>query len=263
MKTRKNKKGGNVLFIMICAILVAAIGVSGTLAYLTARSVEVDNTFKAKSEGISGEWVEPMFDSTSIKTLSPGITVAKDPSIVNTTPTDDGQVYVGARMSFWIEVDDNGFFAVDLTTFQKFVTINNINTASWSNVSTQITQDVTSDGSSGKAQWYFYDTALAQYDGTKPSNSSGTRIGDGSDNTSPLFTSVTLNPNIRIEEGDDITYVAKTDIINDDITPSSSLIFEKFNFQIKLDGCGVNVSDVEDAEAAKTVIMEGMGGTYE
>lgn len=267
MKTRKNKKGGNVLFIMICAVLVAAIGVSGTLAFLTARSTEVDNTFKAKSEGISGEWVEPMFDSTAIKNLSPGVAVAKDPSIVNTTPTDDGQILVGARMTFFIQVDNNDYWAVDYATFSKFVTVTGLAGSGWTDITSEVTseENIYGDGSYGIAKWYYYTTPLAKFDGTKPSNSSGSRVGDGSDNTTPLFTSVTMNPNIRIESGHEGYYVTLSDVLDENFTPDSSKYFEKFNFKIKLDGCGVKVDDVTvsgsvDTETAKRTLMSGLGG---
>lgn len=96
MKKHNFRKG---LLAASALVLVAAISVGATLAYLTASSREVTNTFTA-GEGINITLTEPDYEGDGDYT--PGSTITKNPQ-VNNTSVGDSPVYVVASLSYYID----------------------------------------------------------------------------------------------------------------------------------------------------------------
>jgi len=91
----KNKKR---LTIALSAILVAAIAVGATLAYLSARTETVENVFTFV-DNIKGYLSEPTWDPDEALNLTPGAFIPKDPQITNTS--ENGVVeYAAIKLTF-------------------------------------------------------------------------------------------------------------------------------------------------------------------
>lgn len=77
------------LTIIVCVILVAAIGVGGTLAWLTATSDTLTNTFTLGNVKIT------LAETTgSTYKMSPGSTIAKDPKVTVIKDSEDCYLFV-------------------------------------------------------------------------------------------------------------------------------------------------------------------------
>ena len=99
MKTKKNNRFGKVLLLMTSIVLVIAVSVVCTLAFLTAETDILTNSFQATT-GISGKVDEPSFPGGRTggdTTYTFGAPVKKDPLIQNTGKND---MYVGLKLDF-------------------------------------------------------------------------------------------------------------------------------------------------------------------
>ena len=253
MKKNKNSKAGKILFMAVAVVLVAAVSVSFTLAYLTAQTKVLDNQFTA-SGGITGEVLEPKFDEKEANKYLPGKEVPKDPMIQN--ETTDASVYVGARLDFYIDIaDEEDWQQVSYETFSKFVSIKNsgtsgFNTTDWSDITTSVSPNTKG------SEFFMYNKVLGKFDNDKVVKSdSGYNNDDSSeengDNTKPIFTSVTADANITISdesvgleanvtENSDISSITKEDnVFYTDGVKNTKCVFKNFKFKIVINGYGV------------------------
>ena len=104
------------LLMAMAVILVAVVSVSMTLTYLTAMTNEKVNSFTASTTGLTGEVLEPGYNTTNSSKVNPGDTYYKDPLIVNTT--QDESMWVGAKMSFKLNGKN-----VSYDTFKHYVSL--------------------------------------------------------------------------------------------------------------------------------------------
>lgn len=233
MNEKKNKSARKVLLVGISAVLVAAISVGSTLAYLSAITTSKDNTFTASGD-IKGRLLEPSWStevSSDAAQYVPGKTYAKDPTVDNETP--DAAVYVGAKLIFQIDVGDgNGLQTVDYDTFSHFVTLADYTGSGWTEKS--VSGDTTS-------KYFMYNTVL-----TKDADEGNTLGASATDHTSALFTSVTPSKDINIKSNGTAT--------KDNLTSTadlSSLYFKKFDFKIKVFSHGVKAYTVDKTSGNK------------
>jgi len=95
MKTQNKKT----LTIVLSAILVIAIAVGATLAYLSATTNDVENVFTFV-DNIKGVLTEPTWDPDEALNLTPGAFIPKDPQITNTS--ENGVVeYAAIKLTFF------------------------------------------------------------------------------------------------------------------------------------------------------------------
>lgn len=125
MKTKKNNRFGKVLLLMTSIVLVIAVSVIGTLAFLTAETDILTNSFQA-STGISGKVDEPSFPGGRTggdTTYTFGAPVKKDPLIQN---TGKNNMYVGLKLDFYLNAQNNDpddYVKVPYSTFAQYVDI--------------------------------------------------------------------------------------------------------------------------------------------
>lgn len=257
MKEKKTKRTRKVLLMGVAAVLVAAVSVSATLAYLTAQTDSVTNTFKG-SGGITGKVAEPNYTGDGTFTINQP--VPKDPLIENTTA--DAAIYVGAKVSFWIDVTNDStdnYVQVNPTDFYKYVDVkyndntapsyNVIGTAPVNGTNTNQWYDMTGS-TSDDCLYFMYNNVLNKADSDASYASSA--YATGKDNTLPLFTSVTVKPAVKIDAGN------ATDASDIDLTAGpANQTFPVFNFKIVINGYGekayaVNASGNQEGDTLLT-----------
>lgn len=123
--TKSNLRKG--LLMATACVLVAAISISATLSYLTAKSNTKTNVFQSES-GIEGKLNEPHFNMDQTNYFSPGERVDKDPVVVNTSSAD-ASMWTGIRLTYFINPSNTGWVQVSESTFRKFVEIYQTTTA--------------------------------------------------------------------------------------------------------------------------------------
>ena len=95
MKTGTNKKRA---MIALSVLLVAAIAIGGTFAYLFALTEQLDNAFSF-AENVRGRLDEPNWDPDEARNLVPDYLVRKDPMVTNVS--DNGvDVFTAIRATF-------------------------------------------------------------------------------------------------------------------------------------------------------------------
>ena len=100
MKTKK------ILALALAAVLLVAVGVGGTLAWMTAKTDEVTNTFSASNIGLTlqehplkedGKTIDKSADTVDSEdgyTMIPGDTLQKDPFATVTTGSVSSYVFI-------------------------------------------------------------------------------------------------------------------------------------------------------------------------
>ena len=102
MTTKKKRT----LTIALSAILVAAIAVGATLAYLATKTGEETNVFTF-AKNIRAKLDEPNWDPEDAKNLTPGCEINKDPMITNMS--DNGlDIYTALQLTFMTGEDYAG-----------------------------------------------------------------------------------------------------------------------------------------------------------
>lgn len=248
MKEKKNKGARKILLIAISVVLVAAVSVSATLAYLTAATEEKDNEFKA-SGSISGKVIEPNYDQDKANNYLPGVPVPKNPMIDNDS-ANDYEIYVGARLDFYIDLGNDGTYdQVSYADFIKFVDITTLPTGtSLPATEDGVWYDITpSTGNTTGSKYYFYNKVLAKNDGDSGSNENA-----GADTTAELFTSVTVKKELTLSsDGDAITQA--------DVTAGTlNKTYNGFKYKIKVTGYGTKNEVDTTASGAKDIILAGL-----
>jgi len=275
----KNSKKRKVLLIATSVVLVALISIGTTLAYLSAKTIEKDNIFKAGG-GITLELLEPKFDAiTQPINTEPGKTTDKDPMVQNLT--DDEPIIVGTRVSFFINTtpatykadgtvndaneDDDDYVQVPYNIFKEYVTLNGLTTKTSSDEYTgssgnwyNVTSEVPGANNVNGDLFFIYDKILQPYNGEislntttnayKFDNTVTDKTNDNTDNTAPIFTSVTPNSTITIMNGG--TCTDKTGAYDEDDNPTGNVkngvvkgTYGKFNYRIVINAWGVKASD--------------------
>jgi len=123
MTTKKKK----LLTAALSVLLVAALAVGATLAYLSTRTNIETNTFTF-AENIRALLTEPNWDPDNGLELVPGAEIPKDPQITNTS-NNGVDVYASIRLEF---VDGAGvaLSATDMTKLMTLISVN-WNIANW------------------------------------------------------------------------------------------------------------------------------------
>lgn len=101
----KNMK--KILVLLVAAVLLVAVSVAGTVAYLTAQTGEITNTFTPATLSVNLNESKP---ANKIAQMVPGATIEKDPKVTYTT---DVPAYVfvkvteqiGSNLSFDAYID--------------------------------------------------------------------------------------------------------------------------------------------------------------
>jgi len=257
MKDRKFKGLHKVLLMSIAVVLVAALSVSATLAYLTAKTNQAVNTFKA-TESLKGEVVED-FPGTADGSVEnqfnystrPNEVVTKAPRIDNDSPHEK-EMYVGAKVEFIIMTTSDGRnyteTPVDYATFSKFVKVVGLPTnttlpAEATGETAGVWTDVTPDLSTAK--YYIYNKKLAKDDGD-----SGEAAKSGTDTSANIFNTVQIDKKIQLDSTNGVNLT--TDLVNKlKDTPNagngevafSATKLKKFEYKIKITGYGTEAGD--------------------
>lgn len=87
MKTKK------ILALALAAVLLVAVGVGGTLAWLQDTSSEVKNTFTTSTIDVELTETKPGSNGGTAQ-MVPGATIEKDPKVTVTTPDVDAWLFV-------------------------------------------------------------------------------------------------------------------------------------------------------------------------
>jgi predicted ribosomally synthesized peptide with SipW-like signal peptide len=134
MKKNNFRKG---ILIVLALVLVSAISVGATLAYLTASTDTATNTFTA-GEGISIEIQEPEYEKITNYEFTPGTTFDKDPSVKNTSA--ESPVYVVVSLEYKIDETSVPYSTFTNTDNVKHAIIkNSSNVAGFNTAWTQLT----------------------------------------------------------------------------------------------------------------------------
>ena len=260
MKDKKNNRFGKVLMVMTSAVLVAAVSVYGTLAFLTAQTVELKNTFTATT-GVKGEVQEPGYpgDGTGATEYkySFGTPVTKDPLVQNTGTND---MYTGLRLDFYLDATGGGYVQVPYSTFAKYVTV----TADQKNATTDDfntnywTEEVLS-GTPDYKIFTYRPKGTAAFTVVKAQNGENAVSGDyrnkGDDNTYPIFNSVQVKDEVNIVSlPGDTGYFAPEDAGNYNVSDVSTLKLKQLKFEIKVTGHGV-LADTQNKSTNDTTAI--------
>ena len=252
----------------IATVLVIAVSVSATLAFLTDSTVERDNVFKGASNDIQGSIKEPSFNSTKKYYYSPGKETSKDPMVQNDSLDD--AIYTGVKVTFWINASDtaNAYVQVPYSVFDDYVTVkyggsNGFNTTDWTEVSAW--RDPAAAGYDANAKYFIYNSTLAKTDGT---DAVANEASNGADTTKALFSSVKMSEYIHIPEN--VNSTKKVANTLDGITGAGAKLnsahqydqdFEQCDFKIMITGFGVKADAYANAAAATAALEDLFDGT--
>lgn len=257
MSENKSKSLRKLLLVCVASVLVAALSIGATAAYLTASTTPKENKFSASGD-VKGKIMEPKFTASKTHYCEPGITEAKDPLVQNTTV---GQtIYVGARLKFEICVNGNTYTQVDLDTFEQYVTVgwNTVDSLTGSSKSWKL---ISKNHNSDKFAYYLYDGLLSAYntDAVTPTTDLTNAVAaaaayeSGGDNSRPIMISVTPKAGITIDANSSTTALPSSDYL--------STTYKKFNYRITVDAYGVNSTSVTGAnDLAKLTALSATSG---
>ena len=175
MNTTKRRN----LTIVLSVVLVAAIAVGGTLAYLFTKTDPVNNVFTF-AENIKGELDEPSWVPEDALNLTPGKEIAKDPQITNTS--ENGVVEYGAIKLTFLDGAGNEISAANMVTLLNLVGIDW--SSSWALKDGTLTKDGSGTVTAASAQQIYV------FNDTIPQGVT----------TSPIFYSVTIPADITPDE---------------------------------------------------------------
>ena len=234
---KDNKKFTKLLLASLSVVLVIGISVSATLAYLTATTQVKENNFHSASD-VTGQVLEPSY--TTDVNYQPGDIIHKDPLIDN--DTEQFPIFVGAKLSFSINVTGTTYTPVSYETFKKYAVMRTDSNKTFTEVlnSNWTKLNAASDGN----LYVYYNNSIAADTSAGESDPNAKGHGgsagtDATDATASIFNYVYINPNIRIqgapESGD--TWTVRTTVNPDG--PSADDVYEKFNIKIFIDGYGV------------------------
>ena len=295
MKKENRHSLRGVILLLTGMALVVTVSIFVTMAYLTAITNSRENFFQG-APNIKGETVEPYGqaegefdgDSTVNYAYQPGNACAKDPLIHN--KTTDSEVYVGARVDFYIAVTKSGdnpvYRQVPYSLFTKYVSISGWNTGSgsgqWEEIDVPTARAandnaVLADSGFSDAlgtrwsKYYVYNDVLDKagsfaesvtidtnnhaYTIGSTANQSGSTSSAKTSITSPLFTGVT--PNGRITVSDTLPTAnggssgGYATVLYAD-GPQFGDVYQCFDFRIVVNGYGV----AAESAAVRSEVIE-------
>ena len=85
---RRRSTGGRATAMLLAAVMLLMCAIGGTLAWLTAQTTEVNNTFTTSNIGVSLE------ETTEEYKMIPGWTIGKDPKATVETGSEDCYLFV-------------------------------------------------------------------------------------------------------------------------------------------------------------------------
>lgn len=101
-----NRKSGKAIVALVALVMILAIGIGGTLAYLTNKTNQVTNTFVMGDIGTL-TLTEPDEDTNTNENgdyvIVPGATITKDP-VVKYTPVDEDEEVVPVPVYVFVEI---------------------------------------------------------------------------------------------------------------------------------------------------------------
>ena len=268
MKTKKNNRFGKVLLLMTSIVLVIAVSVIGTLAFLTAETDILTNSFQA-STGISGKVDEPSFPGgrtggTTQYTF--GAPVNKDPLIQNTC---DKNMYVGLKLDFYLnaqDATDAHFVKVPYSTFEKYVdiisdakknTTDDFNTNYWreETASTATDSKIFSYRPTGTNAFtvVYGNTSYTSASCDLPANPTNYLPATKNDNTYPIFNQVQIKDEVNkgvLPSGGSYNKPTTAAAFAD----GPSGVYEVLNFKIVVTGQGVQADGSNISTADSTAI---------
>ena len=287
MKQKKSKGFRKALLMTVATVLVIAISVSATLAFLTDSTKERDNVFRGATNDIHGQIIEPSFTSTNTYYYSPGRTTKKDPMVQNDS-TDDA-VFTAVKLEFYIQVESGNdsenhphtYKKVPFSDFSKYVTLNNLNidfgnTTDNTTYGTSTSSDWKYNGTTDNAMFIYYNKSIAKSNNTPPPEN---YTNPGNDTTYPIFKSVTMSPYINIPQtrttntsGVENLKVANTTqgihnatyLLNEDHQYEQEfqmcdIKIKISGYAVKADSAGYTLDPTEDDDAAIiTALMDGL-----
>ncbi len=171
MNTTVSNKKRKALIIVLSLVLVAAVAVGGTLAYLSSLTNEEENVFTF-ADNVSADLDEPSWNPKDAEDLVPGKEIPKDPMLTNTSSNKVDE-YGAIKVSF---VDGAGVLLkeADMTKLLGLITID-WNTDDWTIADAEMTDKTVQ-------VWYYNDILAPAYQ------------------TTPLFETVTINQDITPDE---------------------------------------------------------------
>lgn len=163
---------------LLGGLLVGALAVGGTLAYLSTTTDPITNSFTFVSgDDISASLTEPGWEDANGLNLTPGEVVAKDPQITNTSTATGMNEYVAMRVTFQ-KGDNTTLSQEEYTRLMSLITID-FDDTNW-----------VAAAAAGPVTIYNYQDTLAN-----------------SETTEPLFNTVTINSSIS---NTDMTWLSDT-----------------------------------------------------
>lgn len=120
MTNAKHQSNKKVIVSILLASLLLVIGIGGSLAYLSATSQTLTNTFTFTSgDAITITLTEPSWVENKAQNLTPGATIPKDPTVTN---TGSMPAYLAMKVTFQ---DGSGstLSSEDYTRLMKMITI--------------------------------------------------------------------------------------------------------------------------------------------
>ena len=280
MKTKKNNRFGKVLLLMTSIVLVVAVSVIGTLAFLTAETDLLTNSFQA-STGISGKVDEPSFPGGRTggnTTYTFGAPVKKDPLIQN---TGKNNMYVGLKLDFYLNAQDNAannYVHVPYSTFAKYVDI--ISNAK-ANEETDVfntnywTEETASTATDSKIFSYrptgtnaftvvYGNTSYTSATCDLPDEPTNYLPATNNDNTYPIFNQVQIKDEVNkgvLPSGG--SYNKPT--TDTEFAAGPSGVYEVLNFKIVITGQGVqadgsNISTADSTAINNQILSDIMAG---
>jgi len=164
----KKKK---LLTVALSVLLVAAIAVGATLAYLSTRTNIETNTFTF-AENVRALLTEPNWDPDDARDLVPGMEIAKDPQITNTSNNGVDE-YAAIKLVF-VDGANKPLNEADMTKLMGLISIN------WSSATWTIADPATSNKT--EQIWIYEGKLLPAY------------------TTTPLFDKVTILDTVTPDE---------------------------------------------------------------
>lgn len=200
-KKKRNQKLKRKLASMTAVVLVLAVGVWGTMAYLSTLSNKKENTFTG-SKGIELKLTEPYWDETpgteigltekgetAAKSYTPGTKIGKNPILTNNSNDADSPEWVALAVSYTI-----GDKAVSYEQLKYLIEDITFNTTT-ADDEYWIAVDPLTSGTLNEEKGYMiylYSKVLAKDAATKP-----------------LFTSITIKSSDNLEGGTTDGYVTE------------------------------------------------------
>lgn len=241
MKKTTAKKTHKALIVFVACVLAAALSVGITLAYLTAQTEKVTNTFTASGD-LSGEIQEPGFPSSGTVTYTPGEPVTKDPLVHNLSGFD---IYAAVRLDYYINFTGTNYVRVPYDIFHKYFSVNYTGTdsANWTEFTGSVTTKNATSGidNAGTAwsRYFFYETVLADGSSSGSATATTTYGSNAAYFSNPVFTTVTPSGDILLGSTDNVAATAYETKLHYGIDGFKGKLYEKMNFKIVVTGFGV------------------------